>query len=126
MGQLLKKAIKFAYEKHGKQERKYDGLPYITHPVDVMNILKVATDDEEILAAAVLHDVMEDCNVPFEEMVKEFGGRVATIVRMLTKPDNKGLAKSKEALMIKCADVIHNISDAPNWYVQKKVKDIWA
>lgn len=123
---VINKAINYAWEKHAGQRRKITGVPYMTHPLQVVNILKVVTRDEEIIAAAILHDVMEDCGVTYEELKLEFGERIATIVLQLTKPYRKPVIKSKEALMIKCADVLHNISDGEEWYINKKLEDIWS
>ena len=60
MSDIIQKALLFATEAHGKQVRKYTGEPYIVHPVEVMSIVKSVVSDEEVLAAALLHDVVED------------------------------------------------------------------
>ena len=126
MQNIIAKAMKFAFDKHECQVRKNSNIPYISHPLKVGELVKLVTTDEQIIAAAILHDVMEDCGVTYKEIEKEFGERVASIVLQLTKPGNKPMKKSREALMIKCADVLHNISDGEDWYIQKKLKDIWS
>ena len=76
----LTKAICFAAEKHEGQTRKGTDIPYITHPMEVGAIAATLTDDEEIIAAAVLHDVVEDCGVTGGELTVLFGERVASLV----------------------------------------------
>lgn len=85
---LLHDAVRFAAKQHRGQER--DGpvpLPYITHPLDVMNRLRYAgrVEDEAILAAAALHDLVEECDVTFDDLEERFGERVAGLVRELTR-----------------------------------------
>ena len=126
MQNTIAKAMKFAFDKHAGQVRKNSNIPYIIHPLKVGELVKLVTTDEQIIAAAILHDVMEDCGVTYKELEKEFGERVASIVLQLTKPGNKPMKKSREALMIKCADVMHNINDGEDYYIQKKLKDIWS
>ena len=102
----------YAEEKHRGQTRKVSGKPYISHPHNVCKLLSQVTKDEEILAAGLLHDVIEDCDVTVEEIEYKFGTRVATLVLECTKPFDK--LHSKEALMIKCADALHNASEQPS------------
>ena len=76
----LTKAICFAAEKHEGQTRKGTDIPYIVHPMEAGAIAATLTDDEEIIAAAVLHDVVEDCGVTGGELTALFGERVASLV----------------------------------------------
>ena len=76
----LTKAICFAAEKHEGQTRKGTDIPYIVHPMEAGAIAATLTDDEEIIAAAVLHDVVEDCGVTGGELTVLFGERVASLV----------------------------------------------
>ena len=123
MSELLHKAVDFATVMHNGQDRKYIGLPYITHPLAVMEIVRGVTDDENMLAAAVLHDVVEDTPCSIDQIAIEFGADVAGLVYELTdvsKPedgnrevrkaiDRKRLGKvSDRAKTIKLADLIHN------------------
>lgn len=87
---LLQDAVRFAAKAHRGQDR--DGsaaLPYITHPIDVMNRLRydAGVEDEEILAVGALHDVVEECEVEFEELADRFGERVSGLVRELTRSE---------------------------------------
>ena len=77
---ILDKAIKFALEAHKNTERRGKGVPYIVHPLEVLSIVSSLTKDQEVLAAAVLHDTVEDTKTTIEDIKKEFGDRVADIV----------------------------------------------
>lgn len=77
---LLNRAIVFAVEKHAGAVRKGTVIPYIVHPLDALAIASSMTDRQEVLAAAVLHDVVEDAGVSRSELVDRFGERVAELV----------------------------------------------
>ncbi len=77
---LLNSALLFAAEKHGGVFRKATGMPYILHPMEAAVIAATVTNDPEILAAALLHDVVEDAGVTEEELRLRFGERVAALV----------------------------------------------
>ena len=77
---LLDNAIVFAAEAHKGVERRAKGFPYIVHPLEAMAIASTMTNDQEILAAAVLHDVVEDTKITIQDIEKEFGKRVAELV----------------------------------------------
>ncbi len=78
--ELLNLAIHFATEAHATQVRKGSRTPYILHPLDVAAILSSMTEDEEIIAAGVLHDVLEDTDVEASELEAQFGTRVFRLV----------------------------------------------
>jgi len=121
-------ALVFATVMHAGQTRNYSGEDYLVHPEEVASLLMDhGITDEEVLAAAVLHDVMEDCEVPFNMLVKRFGTRVANFVQEVTSPTknltcyigfgraetkfqdrNYYLKGSDEAVCIKLADIISN------------------
>lgn len=77
---LLDKAIIFATKAHAGTERRGKGFPYIVHPMEAMEIVATITPDQEMLAAAALHDTVEDTDVTFEQIKAEFGERVARLV----------------------------------------------
>ena len=77
---LLDKAIVFAVKAHANSERRGKGFPYIVHPMEAVEIVATITPDQELLAAAALHDTVEDTDVTVEEIRAEFGDRVARIV----------------------------------------------
>lgn len=77
---LLDKAIIFATTAHSGTERRGKGFPYIIHPLEAAAIVATISNDQELLAAAVLHDVVEDTPVTVEEVEELFGHRVASLV----------------------------------------------
>ena len=81
---LLERAYAFAHEKHEGQKRR-TGEPYIEHPIAVAGILAELGMDDPTLAAGLLHDVVEDCGVTFEEIAQRFGMEVAQLVDGVTK-----------------------------------------
>ena len=78
--ELLDRAIVFAVHAHAGTERRGKGFPYIVHPMEAVEIVATMTRDQELLAAAVLHDTVEDTNVTIEQIRAEFGDRVASFV----------------------------------------------
>jgi guanosine-3',5'-bis(diphosphate) 3'-pyrophosphohydrolase len=123
---LVLKAATFAAEKHRTQRRKdAEASPYINHPLALAHILcsQGGITDPTVLAAALLHDTMEDTETSFGELEREFGPRVAGIVAEVTddkskpKHERKRLQvtqanlKSDEAKLVKLADKISNLRD---------------
>ena len=123
---LILKAAHFAAQKHSTQRRKdEDASPYINHPISVaLAIAQIGgVDDPEILAAALLHDTLEDTETTPEELEAEFGKKVCEYVLEVT--DDKNLLKderkekqiehaetlSKGAVLIKLGDKISNVTD---------------
>ena len=78
--QLLDRAIIFAVKAHAGTERRGKGFPDIVHPMEAMEIVATMTSDQELLAAAALHDTVEDTSVTVEQLSAEFGPRVAHLV----------------------------------------------
>lgn len=101
----VKKALVFATKKHNGQYRKISRIPYVMHPIQVADLVHTYTDDNEIIAAALLHDVLEDCkDVSFKILQKEFGDRIARIVSeisLASKKKYKSWKKRKEAYLSK-------------------------
>ena len=125
----LHRAIIDAAEHHSGQDRKYSNTPYICHPLEVMQIVRTITDDEDMLVAAVLHDLVEDTNATIEFIAKKYGERVAELVGYLTdvslpEDGNRETRKNidlahtakatPDAKTIKLADLIHNIESIVN------------
>ena len=77
---LVTQAVIFAAQAHDGAARKGSEIPYIVHPMEVVAIASTMTDDPQVLAAAALHDVMEDCGVTFDALSERFGVRVAGLV----------------------------------------------
>ena len=106
----VKKAINIAYNAHMGQYDKF-GIPYVFHPVHLAELM----DTEDECIAAILHDVVEDTDVTFEELEKEFNSEVITALRLLTHdkkvPYNEYILKLKDnkiARKVKLADLKHN------------------
>lgn len=123
---IIEEAKKFARVKHAFQVRKYTGEPYFSHCEAVANIVRSVCDDENMIAAAYLHDVVEDCGVTIEEIKAKFGEDIASLVSDLTdvskKSDGKRAVRkeidrqhtakaSARAKTIKLADLISNCED---------------
>ena len=77
---LLDRAIIFAVKAHAGTERRGKGYPYIVHPLEAVEIVATMTPDQEMLAAAALHDTVEDTDVTVEQIRAEFGERIASLV----------------------------------------------
>lgn len=78
--ELLDRAIVFAVRAHAGTERRGKGFPYIVHPLEAVEIVATMTSDQELLAAAALHDTVEDTDVTIEQIRAEFGDRIASLV----------------------------------------------
>lgn len=78
--ELLDRAILFAVKAHAGTERRGKGFPYIVHPMEAMEIVATISPDQELLAAAALHDTVEDTDVTVEDIRAEFGERIANLV----------------------------------------------
>ena len=125
---LIQRAARFAEAAHTSvdQRRKYSNEPYIVHPKAVASIVASVTDDAATIAAAWLHDVVEDTPCTLEQLAEEFGDEVARLVGDVTNPstrqdgnrqqraaiDRAHTAKADpKAQTVKLADLIHNLSD---------------
>ena len=122
----INKAFQYAYDGHAGQNRK-SGEPYITHPLHVAIYLSDLNFDKETIAAALLHDLIEDTDVTYNDLKKIFGEEVADIVDGVTKLDKIKYNSNEEAkadairkmviamskdirvLILKLADRLHNI-----------------
>src|SRR5699024_1079473 len=85
--EMIKKAYNYAKKKHKYQLRK-SGEEYIIHPLNVAYILATLGLDTETICAALLHDVVEDTDGTYEEIEKNFGQEIATLVEGVTKLSN--------------------------------------
>ena len=139
----IEKAIVRAAELHRHQNRKAGGAPYIVHPYAVAFLLAHYTQDEDVICAALLHDILEDVpSYSAEKMQSEFGERVYTIVKEVSedrdpmsgwyflarkrswKSRKEGYLEnlkndSQEALLIACADKIHNLRSLLQSYAER-------
>ena len=137
---LLFRALAFAAHKHRDQRRKdAEASPYINHPIALAQVLAAegGVTDIEVLAAALLHDTIEDTDTTGEELEREFGGRIAAMVAEVTddtalpKVDRKRLQVehagrlSEGAKLVKLADKICNLRDVAarppaKWDLQRR------
>lgn len=88
---LLDRAIIYAVHAHAGTGRKGKGYPYIVHPLEAVTIVAGITDDQELLAAAALHDVLEDTPTTYEDLCREFGERVAQLVKSESDEEVAGM-----------------------------------
>ena len=124
-GPLWQQAAAFAARAHRDQVRRDDETPYVSHPVRVAMTVAClfGFNDEIILAAALLHDTIEDTTVDYDDLFQQFGKEVADIVAALSKDkrmveparekayDNQLAAAPWQARLIKLADVYDNLRD---------------
>lgn len=107
MMELVSEAIVFATRAHNAMRRKTSNSPYILHPLEAAVIVGSMTDDQEIIAAAVLHDVVEDAGITMEEVEKNFGKRVCELVKSETEnkreelpPEDTWRIRKEESLQV--------------------------
>ena len=89
---IVDHAIRFAIEAHEGVARKGTDLPYIVHPLEALAVVATITSDQELLAAAVLHDVVEDAGISIDDIRREFGPHIADIVEGETDQEVQGLS----------------------------------
>ncbi len=92
--ELLDRAIVFAVRAHAGTERRGKGFPYIVHPMEAVEIVATMTSDQELLAAAALHDTVEDTDVTIEQIRAEFGERVASLVASESDTYEEGMSEA--------------------------------
>ncbi|MFZ1816052.1 MAG: bifunctional (p)ppGpp synthetase/guanosine-3',5'-bis(diphosphate) 3'-pyrophosphohydrolase [Rhizobiaceae bacterium] len=136
---LLNKAYVYAMQKHGSQKRA-NGDPYFSHPLEVAAILTDLKLDEETIAAALLHDTIEDTDATRTDIDKLFGERIGFLVEGLTKLKKLDLVSKKaeqaenlrrlllaisddvRVLLVKLADRLHNMRTLGHMPSEKKVR----
>ena len=126
---VIDKARDFAKLKHKGQTDDH-GLDYFTsHLEQVVALVKLITNDEEMIATAYLHDTIEDTKTTYQELIKEFGIDIAGLVYELThdgKKDTYGYyfprLNSRRAIVIKFADRLSNLSRTSAWGDKRRCK----
>lgn len=120
-----KKAMVIAYNAHLGQVDK-SGIPYIYHPIHLAE--QMDTEDECIVA--LLHDVVEDTNITFEQLEKEFSAKVITALKLLTRDKKvdymdyvKQIATNPIARKVKLADLAHNSDETRLNEITEKSKE---
>jgi (p)ppGpp synthase/HD superfamily hydrolase len=135
---LLEKAVQVATLAHDGQYRKNSKLPYISHPVAVGMILMKAGYSDELVAAGILHDTVEDTSLTLIEIKQWFGGRIAEIVEGCSEPDKTSSWEerkehsiqflknaSEDIRIVSCADKLHNIRSILDRYVLEG-EQVWS
>ena len=144
---LTLRALEFAAWNHRDQRRKDSSAsPYINHPIALASLLRIQgnVDDPVVIAAALLHDTIEDTETTWQELRGEFGEEIADVVLEVTDTQwldtatrkrlqvQKASASSDRAKLVKLADKICNLRDIlasppPNWSLERRQKYFdWA
>ena len=111
---LLDRAIVYAVKAHHNSERRGKGFPYIVHPMEAVEIVATITPDQELLAAAALHDTVEDTDVTVEDLRREFGDRIADLVHSESDIQTEGVSEEdswhdrKQAAIDRLAHASHD------------------
>lgn len=137
----IRQALRIAAKAHRNQTRKGSDIPYLVHPVAVALILMEHTSDEATLAAALLHDVLEDARDVYseEQMREDFGSVVTDTVKAVTKDDSitdwrarnedylatLRASNNDRAMMVCAADKINNLTDTLEDYEARR-PNTWA
>lgn len=121
--EIIDKSSDFAAKAHAGQTRR-GGEPYYNHVYRVAHLVGELTEDEDMIAAAFLHDTMEDCGITAEELSQEFGANIAALVQELTNDETllnelgkeeymvrKLSALSAKSLLIKLCDTLNNMTE---------------
>ena len=134
---LLDRAIVFAVSAHAGTERRGKGFPYIVHPLEAVEIVATMTRDQTLLAAAALHDTVEDTAVTVEQLRAEFGDRIASLVATETDTPIEGpsaestwrtrkqaaidrlASATREAKMVALGDKLSNMRAIARDYAQQ-------
>ncbi|MDC2865271.1 HD domain-containing protein [Bacillus sp. BP-3] len=138
MSRLVEKAMQFAAIKHEGQMRKGTNIPYIIHPFGVALILQKAKQRDEVIAAGLLHDTLEDTNTTEAELCENFGEEVLKLVQAASEPD-KSLSweerknhtilslphRSNEEITLIIADKLHNLRSIQE-DVEREDDQIWS
>ncbi len=104
---MIKEAAEFASRAHEGCVRKGTDIPYITHPFETAVIVSELTDDEEVISAALLHDVIEDAGTKKEELEELFGPRVASLVVFASEDKSKPWYERKKSRIEGLKDASH-------------------
>ncbi len=133
---MIREAAEFAAKAHGNTLRKGSGIPYIYHPMEVALEVSLMTSDEDVIAAAYLHDVLEDTSVTPEELGAVFGDRILWLVQEMSEDKSKTWKERKrtaiehtrtaprEVKLLMLADKMCNMRDTARDYLVMG-DDVW-
>jgi (p)ppGpp synthase/HD superfamily hydrolase len=135
---VIEKALQTASRSHEGQYRKNTDIPYIIHPVAVGMMLMKAGYSDEVVAAGILHDTVEDTPLTLEDIKEEFGAKIVEIVEGSSEPDKSLPWKarkehtieflktaSEDVRAVVCADKLHNIRSIIRDYEQVG-EEVWS
>ena len=128
---LLDRAIIFAVQAHHNTERRGKGFPYIVHPMEAVEIVATITADQELLAAAALHDTIEDTDVTVEQIREAFGERVAELVHAESDQFTEGVSEEdswhdrKQAAIDRLAAASHDAKIVAMGDKLSNIRAIW-
>jgi GTP pyrophosphokinase len=121
LSRIVDKALEYASDRYRGQKDE-QGRPYFfAHTVQVFSILKDISDDEEVLAAGILHDILEDSDTTYEDLIHEFNRPIADLVMELTHEESEEggyyfpRLESRKAVLVKFADRLSNLSRMGDW-----------
>ena len=120
--ELVSEAIAFAVKAHDGMRRKKSEAPYILHPMEAAVIVGTMSDDQNLIAAAALHDVVEDAGITIDELEERFGKRVRELVESETEDkcadlppsDTWRIRKEESLAVLSTWDCLHLLSQIPN------------
>lgn len=112
MADILDQALALAINAHKGQFRKGTQIPYILHPMEAAAIVGTMTTDEEIIAAAALHDVLEDTETTIEEVIVLFGKRVGNLVASESEDKREDLPAAS-TWKIRKQETLDHLKNAP-------------
>lgn len=133
---MIEEAVAFARRAHAGAVRKGTNIPYITHPMETAVIISLMTEDEDLVVAALLHDVIEDTDVTPEELEERFGRRVTELVLEETEDKSGSWFERKSATvehlkhatlenkMLTLADKLSNLRSTARDYMMVG-EEIW-
>lgn len=105
------RALEYAQNAHANAVRKGTDIPYISHVMETAELVSKMTDDEDVIIAALLHDVIEDTNRTAEDIADNFGGRVAELV--LSESEDKRRGQSAEdTWLVRKSETLEHLKNA--------------
>ncbi len=117
---IISKAIMFAISAHSGQQRKGSRTPAIIHAMEAATIASTLTEDNDVIAAALLHDTVEDTDVTPEQILKMFGAKIAELVASETEDKHHELP-AEESWMIRKEETISRLKASDD----KNIKILW-
>lgn len=119
---VTRRALQFATERHAGQRRDSDQAPFILHPLEVAQLLRGRDYPDDVVAAGVLHDVIEDTGVSQEELEERFGTPVAALVVAVSDPPGGGTWEERKARLREA--IKHGTADAAAVFAADKVAKV--